>query len=137
MKNYTVENLRNICIVGSGTTGKTQLAEAILFSAKTIDRLGMVESGNTVCDYNPDEIERKISINSSIAFCEWKDRKINIIDTPGYADFVGEVIGALPVVEISILNVCAAGGVDAGTENSWELIQKSMKPSIILSLIHI
>jgi len=118
MKKYKTEDLRNISIVGSGSTGKTQLAEAILFSAKAIDRLGKVDSGNTVCDYNADEIERKISINSSIAFCEWKDKKINIIDTPGYADFVGEVIGALFVVETSIVNVCASGGVDRGTD--WE-----------------
>jgi len=131
MKKYIVEDLRNICIVGSGSTGKTQLAEAILFSAKAIDRLGKVESGNTVCDYNPDEIERKISINSSIAFCEWKDKKINIIDTPGYADFVGEVTGALSVVETSLVNICAADGVEMGTEKSWEYVQKSRKPSII------
>jgi len=131
MKKYIAEDLRNICIVGSGSTGKTQLAEAILFSAKAIDRLGKVESGNTVCDYNPDEIERKISINSSIAFCEWKDKKINIIDTPGYADFVGEVVGALSVVETSIINICASDGVEMGTEKSWEYVQKSRKPSII------
>jgi len=131
MKKYKTEDLRNISIVGSGSTGKTQLAEAILFSAKAIDRLGKVDSGNTVCDYNADEIERKISINSSIAFCEWKDKKINIIDTPGYADFVGEVIGALFVVETSIVNVCASGGVDRGTERKWEYVQKSEKPSII------
>lgn len=131
MKKYRTEELRNICIVGSGSSGKTQLAEAILFSAKATDRLGEVDSGNTVCDYNPDEIERKISINSAIAFCEWKDRKINVIDTPGYADFVGEVVGALSVVETPIVNVCAASGVEVGTEKSWEYIQKSKKPSII------
>jgi len=131
MKKYPVEDLRNISIVGSGSTGKTQLAEAILFSAKAIDRLGTVESGNTVCDYNPDEIERKISINSAIAFCEWKDRKINIIDTPGYADFVGEVMGALSVVETSIVNVCAVNGVEVGTEKSWEYVHKSEKTPII------
>ncbi len=131
MKKYNTQDLRNISIVGSGSTGKTQLAEAILFSAKAIDRLGKVDSGNTVCDYNEDEIERKISINSSIAFCEWKDKKINIIDTPGYADFVGEVIGALSVMEISIVNVCASNGVEMGTETKWEYVQKSKKPSII------
>jgi len=131
MKKYNTQDLRNISIVGSGSTGKTQLAEAILFSAKAIDRLGKVDSGNTVCDYNEDEIERKISINSSIAFCEWKDKKINIIDTPGYADFVGEVIGALSVVETSIVNVCAFNGVEMGTETKWEYVQKSKKPSII------
>jgi len=131
MKKYKTEDLRNTCIVGGGSTGKTQLAEAILYTAKAIDRLGEVDSGNTVCDYNPDEIERKISINSAIAFCEWKDKKINIIDTPGYADFVGEVVGALSVVETSILNVCAVSGVEMGTEKSWEYIQKSKRPSII------
>lgn len=131
MKSYRVENIRNICIVGSGSTGKTQLAEAILFSAKAIDRLGKVEAGNTVCDYNLDEIERKISINSSIAFCEWKDKKINLIDTPGYADFVGEVIGALSVIETAIVNICASEGVEMGTEKSWEYVQKSKRPSII------
>jgi len=131
MKKYKTEDLRNTCIVGGGSTGKTQLAEGILYTAKAIDRLGEVDSGNTVCDYNPDEIERKISINSAIAFCEWNDKKINIIDTPGYADFVGEVVGALSVVETSILNVCAVNGVEMGTEKSWEYVQKSKKPSII------
>ena len=131
MKNYRAEDLRNISIVGSGSTGKTQLAEAILFSAKATDRLGQVDSGNTVCDYNPDEIERKISINSAIAFCEWKDKKINIIDTPGYTDFVGEVVAAISVVETCILNVCAVNSVEVGTEKSWEYVQKNKKPSII------
>jgi len=131
MKNYRVEDLRNISIVGSGSTGKTQLAEAVLFSAKATDRLGQVDSGNTVCDYNPDEIERKISINSAIAFCEWKDKKINIIDTPGYTDFVGEVVAAISVVETCILNVCAVNSVEVGTEKSWEYVQKNKKPSII------
>jgi len=130
MNKYGVEEIRNVSIVGSGSTGKTQLAEAILFSAKALDRLGEVEAGNTVCDYNPDEIERKISINSAIAFCEWKGKKINIVDTPGYADFIGEVIGALSVVEASILNVCATAGVEVGTEKSWEYLQKMRIPSI-------
>ncbi len=131
MGKYKTEDLRNICIVGSGSTGKTQLAEAILFSARAIDRLGKVDSGNTVCDYNADEIERKISINSSIAFCEWKNKKINVIDTPGYADFVGEMIGALSVVETSIVNVCASSGVEMGTEKKWEYVRKEGKPSVI------
>ncbi len=131
MKKYKTEDLRNISIVGSGSTGKTQLAEAILFSAKATDRLGKVDSGNTVCDYNPDEIEREISINSAIAFCEWKDKKINMIDTPGYTDFVGEVIAAISVVETCILNVCAVNGVEVGTEKSWEYIRKNEKPSVI------
>jgi len=131
MNKYKTEDLRNISIVGSGSTGKTQLAEAILFSAKATDRLGKVDSGNTICDYNPDEIERKISINSAIAFCEWKDKKINIIDTPGYTDFVGEVIAAISVVETCILNVCAVNGVEVGTEKSWEYIRKNEKPAVI------
>jgi len=116
MKKYMTADLRNVCVTGSGATGKTQLVESILFTAKVINRLGKVDEGNTICDYSKDEIERKTSINSAIAFCEWKNKKINLIDTPGYADFAGEVIGGLFVSETALINICAVNGVEMGTE---------------------
>ncbi len=133
MKQYETGDLRNICICGSGTTGKTQFAEIMLHSAGAIERLGNTDSGNSTCDYNPDEIERKISIRSAIAFCEWKDKKINIIDTPGYADFVGEMIGGISVADTVILNICAFEGVGIRTERVWEYAQEKKKPAIIFT----
>ncbi|GAI12451.1 unnamed protein product, partial [marine sediment metagenome] len=131
MKQYETNNLRNICICGSGTTGKTQLTEAMLFLAKAIERLGNTDSGNTVCDFSPDEIERNISIRSAVVFCEWKDKKINIIDTPGYADFIGEMTGGLSVADTAVLNICAFEGVGINTEKIWEHIQEKTKPTLI------
>ena len=91
MKDFKTEDIRNVALVGHGSTGKTSLAEAMLFSSGAINRLGKVEDGTTTSDYDPDEIKRKISINLSLLPCEWKGKKINLIDTPGYADFVGEM----------------------------------------------
>ena len=99
MKDYTPDKIRNIALVGHQDTGKTMLAESILFDTGATNRMGRVDDGNTMMDTSPEEIERKISIQASLAFAEFKDHKINMIDTPGYEDFVGEVIGALDVVE--------------------------------------
>ena len=96
MKDYTVDKLRNVCLMSHGGAGKTTLAEAMLFNTGVLDRFGKVNDGNTTSDYDPEEIKRKISISTSIAPCEWKDCKINIIDTPGYFDFVGEVNALTP-----------------------------------------
>lgn len=120
MKNYTSENIRNICLMSHGSAGKTTLAEAMLFNAKATDRLGAVNDGTTVCDFDAEEIKRQITINATVAPFEWKNKKINIIDTPGYFDFAGEVVGAARAAETAIIVVPAKNGIEVGTEKSWE-----------------
>jgi elongation factor G len=116
MKEYTPDHLRNVSLIGHGGAGKTSMAEAMLFSAGSTNRLGRVEEGNTLSDYHPDEIERQISINTSLLFCEWKATKINILDTPGYTDFTGEVKAALRVTDTALVLLKAVEGVEVGTE---------------------
>jgi len=120
MKEFTPDLIRNICLIGHGGAGKTMIAEALLFSAGNTTRLGRVEEGNTVSDYRADEIERQISVSSSLLFCEWKGKKINILDTPGYTDFTGEVKGSLRVTDTAILLIKAVEGVEVGTEIVWK-----------------
>ena len=119
MKEYTVDKIRNIGVVGHGTTGKTSLVEAMLFVGKVITRLGNVDSGNTVCDYTEDEIERKISINTAMGHVDIKGTKINILDMPGYADFFGEVKSGLRAADTALIVVNGVGGVEVGTEEVW------------------
>jgi elongation factor G len=116
MKEFTPDHLRNICLIGHGGAGKTSLTEAMLFTSGSTTRLGKVEEGNTLSDYHPDEIQRQISINASLLCCEWKGNKINILDTPGYLDFTGEVKGALRVAETAVLMLKAVEGVEVGTD---------------------
>jgi elongation factor G len=116
MKDYTPDNIRNVALIGHGGAGKTSFAEAMLFSAGATNRLGKVEEGNTLSDYHPDEIERQISINTALLFCEWKNTKINILDTPGYSDFTGEVKSACRVADTAFIVVKAVEGIEVGTE---------------------
>ena len=120
MKNYTSENIRNICLMSHGSAGKTTLAEAMLFNAKATDRFGSVNDGTTVCDFDTEETKRHITINTTVAPFEWKNKKINIIDTPGYFDFAGEVVGAARAAETAVIVVPAKNGIEVGTEKSWE-----------------
>lgn len=120
MRKYKPDELRNIALVGHSGSGKTSLAEAMLFTAKAIDRLGRVDEGTAVMDHDPEEIRRKTSVSTALAPCEWKDRKINIVDTPGFFDFVGEVKSGLRVVEAALISVDAGGGVQVGTEKVWD-----------------
>ncbi|MGI6668427.1 MAG: elongation factor G [Acetivibrionales bacterium] len=124
MKDYTADKLRNVCLLSHGGAGKTTLAEAMLFNTGVLDRFGKVNDGNTTTDYDPEEIKRKISINTAIAPCEWKDCKINVMDTPGYFDFVGEVMQGLRVSDSAVILVPAKGGVAVGTEKSWDYVNK-------------
>ncbi len=124
MKQYPLEKIRNLCLVGSGNSGKTSLAEALLYGMGVSNRLGKIEDGNTICDFLPEEIERKISISLSYAFGEFKDYKINILDTPGFADFIGELSSTLVVSETAVLVVDAATPVDVSCENIWQEITK-------------
>ena len=132
MKEYTTQNIRNIVFVAHSGAGKTSLIEAMLYKAKMITRMGKVEDGNTVMDYEPEEIQRKTSISLSLAYLDWKGTKINIIDTPGYADFQGEAIGAMRAADAVVLVVCAASGVEIGTENMWRLAQENSLPVLIV-----
>ena len=119
MQQYGLENIRNVVLLSHSGAGKTSLSEAILFDSKAIPRLGKVDEGTTTSDYDPDEVKRKISINLALLPCEWKGTKVNLIDTPGYSDFVGEVKAAIRVSEGAVMAVCAASGVEVGTEQVW------------------
>lgn len=120
MKEFTPDHIRNLALIGHGGAGKTSMAEAMLFSAGSTTRLGRVEEGNTLSDYHPDEIERQISINTSLLFCEWKTFKVNMLDTPGYTDFTGEVKAALRVADTALVLLKAVEGAEVGTEIVWK-----------------
>src|SRR5438270_7935667 len=121
MKEYPTENIRNVALVSHQGTGKTSLVEAMLYDSGTTTRLGKVEEGNTTSDWDPDEIKHHVSINTSLAPIEWNGYKINVIDTPGYADFVGEVKEGLRVADAVLLLVSAADGLQVGTEQGWQM----------------
>ena len=120
MKDYPIGNLRNIAILGHGGDGKTALTECLLHFTKTIDRLGKLADGNTVSDFDPEEIKRQISIATSLAPVEYDGYKINIIDTPGYFDFAGEVMEGLDAADAAIIVVSGKSGVEVGTEKAWK-----------------
>ena len=117
---YPSTALRNIGLFAHSGAGKTSLAEALLFASGAIPRLGRVDEGTTTSDFEPDEIQHKISLSATVLPCEWRGTKVNVIDTPGYADFVGEVCSALSVVDSALLVVCGASGVEVGTAQCWE-----------------
>ena len=125
MKKYGLENIRNIVLLAHCGAGKTSLAEAVLFTAGANTRLGKVDDGTTVSDYDPDEIKRRISLNLTTLPCEWQDTKVNLLDTPGYTDFVGEVRAAIRVSEGAVIVVCAASGVEVGTEQVWRYSEEA------------
>jgi len=120
LRRFAVEKVRNLALIAHGGAGKTSLAEAMLFTAGATDRLGRVDEGNTVMDYDPEEIRRKVSISTGIAPLEWKGHKFTLLDTPGYFDFVGEVKAALRVVETALVVVDAVAGVEVGTELTYK-----------------
>lgn len=130
MKEYSVDKIRNIGLVAHGSVGKTSLSEAMLFSAGKTNRIGSIEEGTTVSDYNSDEISRKISISSSLLNCEWKSHKINIVDMPGYTDFIGEVKGSLRAVDTALVLLSAQTGVEVGTELAYKIIEEYQLPRI-------
>jgi elongation factor G len=130
MKDYTVDKLRNVCLMSHGGAGKTTLAEAMLFNTGVLDRFGKVNDGTTTTDYDPEEVKRKITISTAIAPCEWKDCKINVIDTPGYFDFVGEVKQGIRVSDGAVILVPAKGGVAVGTEKAWAYAKEQGIPKL-------
>jgi elongation factor G len=121
VKRYATDHIRNVALVGHGGSGKTSLAEALLHRAGAINRLGRVEDGTTVSDYDPEEQRRSISLSLSLAPFEWRDHKINLIDTPGYADFIGDVAAALRVADLAVFVVSAVDGVEVQTEAVWRM----------------
>jgi len=131
MKQYGLENIRNLCLLSHCGAGKTSLSEVILFASGAITRLGKADAGTTTSDYDPDEVKRNISINLAMLPCQWKDTKINLIDTPGYSDFVGEVKAAIRVSEGAVIVICAASGVEVGSEQVWAYSQEANLPRLI------
>ena len=132
MKSFQTEQLRNVGLGGHGSTGKTMLAEALLFNLKETTRIGSIEQGTTISDYNEDEIERNISINTSLLHGVWRDHKINLIDTPGYTDFFGEVVGSMRAVDTVFAVVSASSGVEVGTEMVWNEAAKNDLPRFLI-----
>ncbi|MCK5078195.1 MAG: GTP-binding protein, partial [Calditrichia bacterium] len=126
------EQIRNIMTGAHGGSGKTSLVEAMLFSMGACNRIGAIDQGNTVSDYNEDEIERQISINASLLNGDWKNHKINIIDTPGFMDFFGDVVSSATVIDTMMILVSAANGVEVGTEQVWNLAEKNNKPRVFV-----
>jgi elongation factor G len=124
LKEYLGEHLRNIGIAGHSGSGKTSLVEALLFCMGETTRIGEIEQGNTVSDYNADEIERQISINTSMTHGEWNNHKVNVIDTPGFSDFFGDVVSGLRAVDLVMITISAANGVEVGTERVRELADR-------------
>ena len=131
MKEYRADKIRNIAIVSHARAGKTSLTEALLYDAGAIEKLGQVDKGTTVSDYEDDEIQRKTSISNSLCVCEWKDCKVNLIDTPGYSDFRGEQESAIRVADTLLLVIDAERGVEAGTEKAWYRADDYNKPRSI------
>ncbi|MDD2234567.1 MAG: elongation factor G [Desulfitobacteriaceae bacterium] len=131
MKAYNTENLRNVCLIGHGGAGKTSLAEAFLFSSGAVNRIGKISEGNTVSDYLPEEVKHKVSISTSLIPIEWQGTKINVLDTPGYSDFYGEVKSALRVVECGILVICGVSGLEVQAEIIWDSMDEQELPRMI------
>lgn len=130
MKYYKMDAIRNICVMGHGKAGKTTLTEAMLFNSSGIDRLGTVADGNTAMDYDAEEIRRKMSVSTAIAPIEWKDMKYNIIDTPGYFDFVGEVKEGLRAADSALIVLSGRSGVSVGTENVYKYAKEKGVPTV-------
>ena len=132
MKEFTSGDIRNFAVVGHGAAGKTVLCEAMLSCSGEINRMGSIEDQNTISDYHHDEHERQISIHSSPLHLEWMDKKFNIIDTPGYLDFIGEAISSLAVVDMAVVLLHAVNGVEVGSEQVWSYATKNNIPKVLV-----
>ncbi len=132
MKEYNPEAIRNIALIGHGGSGKTTISEILLYTAGEINRIGKVEEGNTTSDFNSNEIERKISIATSPLHLEWNNTKINILDTPGFPDFIGQVISSLHVADLAVSVIKSAEGIEVGTEQTWENVRKYKVPAAVI-----
>ena len=132
MKQFVASDIRNFAIVGHGASGKTCLAEAMLKIGGEINRLGTIEDGTTTSDYHPGERSRQISIHSTPLHMEWMDKKFNMIDTPGYSDFIGEALGSLSVVDMAVITIHAVNGVEVCTETMWNHASKLGIPKMLV-----
>ncbi len=132
MKDYAVEQIRNVAIVGHGSCGKTSLASAFLFDSGATNRFTAVDKGNTVTDYDQDEIDRQISINSALCHLEWNNHKLNIVDCPGYTNFLWDTRASMRAVDAGLLVVGAVGGVEVGTEKVWEMLSELNLPCMFV-----
>ena len=128
---YSVQNIRNVALIGHGGSGKTALAESLLYMTKAIDRMGKATDGNTVCDYDPEEVKRQISISLAVAPLEFKGCKINVLDTPGGFDFSGEVMEALRAADAAIIVCSAKDGISVGLEKAWKYCEERNMPRFI------
>jgi elongation factor G len=131
MKSYDAEHVYNVALVSHGGAGKTSLVEAMLFRAGAITRFGSVEEGNATTDFDPDELKRRMSVSLALAPLEWKDNKVNLLDTPGYADFFGEVVQGVHVADGVIVVVDGASGVQVGTEQVWRAADERDLPRLV------
>ena len=124
MKQYTADKIRNVAIVGHGGAGKSMLVEHLLYTSGATERLGSIDAGNSQSDYDPLEIRRKISVSASILPIEWHDHKVNLIDVPGYPDFIGDLHAIARVVESMIIVCEAKADLDVGFELAWEVAEE-------------
>src|SRR5690606_33669750 len=132
MSHYDAADIRNFAIVGHQATGKTILSDAMLMCSGKINRIGSISAGTTTSDYHASEKERQISVHASLMHTEWMGKKFNIIDTPGYQDFISEGLGALRVGDFALVVVGATAGVELGTSQVWEYATKYDIPKLIV-----
>ena len=125
---YSPHSIRNICLLGHGGTGKTSLVESLLRITGAQERMGRISEGNTVCDYDPEELKRHMSISAAVAPVEYNGCKINVLDTPGNFDFAGEVAECLSVADAGVLVCSAKGDLAVGTERAWKLLNQRKLP---------
>ena len=131
MKLYESSKIKNFCLLGHGNSGKTSLAEAMLYTAGSIERMGRTQDGNTVMDFDPEEIKRRFSISTAVATCDWSGTKFNIIDTPGYFDFVGEVQEGVRVADAALIVLSGKSGLTVGAEKAWKYAEDAGIPKMI------
>ncbi|MFN2594592.1 MAG: elongation factor G [Actinomycetota bacterium] len=131
MKSYPTENIRNIVLVGHGGSGKTSLAEALLFRSGALTRMGKITEGNTVCDFDEEEIRKGISVSTALAPVEWGDHKINVLDAPGYADFIGDLRASMRVADLAVFVVSGVEGVEVQTQAAWNYANELNLPRIV------
>src|SRR5690349_22927152 len=132
MKVYTAEQIRNVALISHVGAGKTSLIDAALYDSGAATRQGKVDEGSSIADYDPDELKRRMTLHAKVIPVEWKNAKINLIDTPGYADFVGEVKAGLRVADAALVVVTAEKGVEVGTELTWQYADERKLPRMVL-----
>jgi elongation factor G len=132
MKDYAPDKIRNVALTGHGASGKTTLAAAMLFDAGAVTRLTKVDKGNTITDYDPEEVDRKISIKTAVCHLEWRDHKINLVDTPGFSNFLWDTRAGLRAADAAVLLIDSVAGVEVGTEKVWAMMEEFHLPRLIV-----